>query len=146
MGVFIDYSFHIECSEAELVERLRRLRRKLCQLPFKSVSRVLRVNPAYLPVPLKLLPKHGFPLPPAVRARLRGKLGTKHDELCLYAASGHFMLVPVELQKKFFEPAVRFSKTTTLWKHDDLPEKIEASMSLTFFRMAFAVELASVML
>jgi hypothetical protein len=146
MGIFIDYAFHIECSEAELRERLRRLRRKLRQLPFDSVSRVLRVNPAYQPLQLKLLPEHGYPLPPAVRRRLRGKLGTDHDELCHLAAPCCFMLVPDKLQRKFYQPALRFSKTTTLWREDELPEEIFVPYSLTFYRQAFALELAGVML
>ncbi len=146
MGVFIDYAFHIECSEEELRERMRRLRRKLRQLPFDSVSRVLRVNPAYQPLQLKLLPEHGYPLPPAVRRRLRGKLGTVHDELCHLAAPCCFMLVPNKLQQKFYRPALRFSKTTTLWREDELPEEIFVPYSLTYYRLAFALELAGVML
>src|SRR5262245_3469121 len=86
MGVYIDYAFQIECSEEELLERLRRLRRRLRGLPFDSVSRVLRVNPAYQPLQLQLLPDHGFSLPPPVKRRLAGKLGTRHDELCHLAA------------------------------------------------------------
>jgi len=146
MGVFIDYAFHIECSEKELLERMRRLRRKLRQLPFDSVSRVLRVNPAYQPLQLKLLPEHGYPLPPAVRRRLRGKLGTDHDELCHLAAPCAFMLVRDELQHTFYQPALHFSKTTTLWREEELPEKIFVPYSLTYYRLAFALELAGVML
>ena len=52
MGIFIDYAFHNECSEEELLARLCRLRRKLLKLPFDHVSRVLRVDPVYLAVPL----------------------------------------------------------------------------------------------
>jgi hypothetical protein len=146
MGVFIDYAFHIECSEKVLLERLRRLRRKLKQLPFDSVSRILRVDPAYQPLPLKLLPQHGFPLPPAVQRRSRGKLGTGHDELCHLAAPPCFMHVPDDLQHKFYEPALQFSKTTTLWKEDELPKELGFPGSLMFYRMAFILELSAVML
>src|SRR5438067_1728055 len=131
MGVFIDYAFHIQCSEEELLERMRRLRRKLRQLPFESVSRVLRVNPAYQPLQLKLLTEHGYQLPQAVHRRLRGKLGTTHDELCHLAAPCSFMLVPEKLQHKFYGPALQFSKTTTLWREDELPEEIFVPFSLT---------------
>jgi hypothetical protein len=146
MGVFIDYAFHIECSEEELLERMRRLRRKLQQLPFDSVSRVLRVNPAYQPLQLRLLTQHGYTLPAAVRRRLRGKFGTDHDELCHMAAPCAFMLVPKKLEHKFLQPALQFSKTTTLWREDELPEELGVPFSLTFYRMAFVLELASVML
>jgi hypothetical protein len=145
MGVFIDYAFHCECSEEELRARLRRLRRKLRQLPFDSVSRVLRVNPAYQPLQLKLLTEHGYPLPRAVERRLRGKLGTNHDELCRLAAPCVFMQVPEELQRKFYEPARQFARTTTLWREDQLPEEIFVPYSLTFYRQAFVLELTSVM-
>ena len=146
MGIFIDYAFHIECSEEELLGKMRRLRRKLRQLPFDSVSRVLRVNPAYQPLQLKLLPENGYPLPPAVRRRLQGKLGTRHDELCHLAAPVCFMQVPEELEEKFYQPAMDFAQTTTLWRMDGLPEKIFVPYSLTFYRLAFALELAGVML
>src|SRR5262249_45091608 len=136
MGVFIDYAFHSECSQDELLERLRRLRRKLRQLPFDSVSPILRVSPADQPLQLKLLPEHGYPLPPAVRRRLRGKLGTAYDERCLLAAPCCFLLVPEELQRKFYEPALHFAKTTTLWREEDLPEEIFVPYSLTYYRMA----------
>src|ERR1700674_1547865 len=108
MGVFLNYAFHIECAEADLLERMRRLRSKLKQLPFDSVSRVLRVDPAYQSVQLALLPAHGSPLPRALSGRLRGKLGPRHDDLCHLAAPTCFMLVPEELQRKFYEPAIQF--------------------------------------
>jgi hypothetical protein len=146
VGVFIDYAFHIECSEDELLERMRRLQRKLRRLPFDSVSRVLRVNPAYQPLQLKLLTQHGYELPPAVRRRLRGKLGTDHEELCHLAAPCALMLVPDKLQRKYLQPVLQYAKTTTLWREEELPEKIEVPYSLTFYRRAFVIELASVML
>jgi len=146
MGVFLNYAFHIECAEAELLERMRRLRRKLKQLPFDSVSRILRVDPAYQPMPLRLLQKHGYVLPKAVSRRLRGKLDTRHGELCLVAAPPCFVHVPDELQDKFYEPAVQFAKTTTLWREEDLPEKIVVPRSWTFFRFGFIMELTAVML
>ncbi len=62
MGIYIDYAFQAKCSEEELVARLRRLRRKLLQLPFDQVSRVLRVNPVYQSLPLRLLSEHGYQL------------------------------------------------------------------------------------
>jgi hypothetical protein len=145
LGVFIDYAFHAECSEQELVVALRRLRRKLQRLPFDSVSRVLRVDPAYSSMPLRLLTNHGFELPAAVQRRLRGKFGTDHDELCLLAAPPVEMLVPERLVKRFYKPALDFSRTTKLWRQDDLPEKINAG-SITWYRPGFAMSLADVML
>jgi hypothetical protein len=47
VGVYINYAFRAECSEEELLERLRRLRRKLTKLPFRSVGKLQRVDPAY---------------------------------------------------------------------------------------------------
>jgi hypothetical protein len=44
VGIYIDYAFRCECSEEELLDRLRRLRRKLEELPFRSVSKLLRVD------------------------------------------------------------------------------------------------------
>jgi hypothetical protein len=146
MGIFIDYAFHDECSEEELVTRLRRLRRKLIKLPFDHVSRVLRVDPVYLAVPLRLLVKNGYELPPAVHTRLSGKFGTHHDELAHLVAPPCFMLVPDELEDRFYKPAVEFSRTTDLWREDELPEKIAVGRQMTFYRLAFALELAGVML
>ncbi len=146
MGVFIDYAFHIDCSEKELLERMHRLQRKLRRLPFDSVSPILRVNPAYQTIPFRQLAKQGFKLPPAVARRLRGKLGTQHDERCLMAAPPCFLAIPDELQKQFYQPAVEFRKTTTLWREEELPEKISIPYSLTYFRGGIAMELAAVML
>jgi hypothetical protein len=146
MGVYIDYTFRAECSEEELLERLRRLRRKLKKLSFRSVGRIRRVDPAYGPVPIKLLQKHGYPLPPAVAKRLRGKLGTKHDELCHWAAPPTFIGIAQKLEAKFERPAVHFAKTTDLSRYKDLPAKLDIPYSFTFYRLAFAVELANVML
>lgn len=146
MGVFIDYAYHIECSEAELLKRLTRLRGKLCKLPFDSVSEVLPVDPAYHSLILKLLPEHGYPLPPAVQSRVEGKLRTSHDELCFWAAPPIFMLVPPELEKRFYQPAEAFAKKTKLWREEDLPKEISFPHSFTYFRQAFVLELAGVML
>jgi len=146
MGIFIDYAFHADCSERQLLERMRRLRRRLLTLPFDSVSQVLPVNPAYQPLLVELLPKHGYPLPAAVRRRVRGKLRTKHDELCFLAAPPVLMHVPDELLRRFYEPALEFCRTTTLWREDQLPEKLDVPYCLTYYRAAFALELASVML
>jgi hypothetical protein len=47
--------------------------------------------------------------------------------------------------EKFLQPAFDFSKTTTLWRADDLPKEIYVPYGLTFYRMAFVLELTSVM-
>jgi hypothetical protein len=146
MGVFIDYAFRAECSEEELLERLRRLRRKLKKLSFRSVGKILRVDPAYEPLPIKLLQEHGYPLPPAVAKRLRGKLDTKHREWCHLAAPPAFLRVPKKVEEQFYRPALQFAKNTDLWRYTDLPAKLEVPYSFTFFRLAFAMEMANVML
>jgi hypothetical protein len=146
MGVYIDYAFRTECSEEELLERLRKLRRKLKKLSFHSVAKIRRVDPAYGPVPIKLLQKHGYTLPPAVAKRLRGKLGTQHDELCHWAAPPTFISVPQKVEEQFYRPALQFAKTTDLWHDEDLPARIDVPFSMTFYRLAFALELANVML
>jgi len=148
MGVFIDYSFKIRCSEQELLERMGRLREKLMRLPFESVSEVFSVDPAYQSLPLNMLRKSGYVFPQAVSERLEGKLGGKHDELCHLAAPCAMMCVPKKLEWQFLKPAVDFSEKTTLWRNEDLPEKVgdPPFRTITFFRMAFAIELASVML
>jgi hypothetical protein len=145
MGFHIHYAFHGECPDDELLRR-RRLRRKLQKLPFDSVSRVLRVNAAYFPLPLHMLIRHGYSLLPAVRRRLRGKLDTRHADRCFLAAPPGFVLVPDKLEHRFFQPAVAFAKGTPPWRNEDLPEKIGDEGSLTYFRMGFAVELAGVLL
>ena len=145
MGVFIDYAFHAECPEEELVKRLRRLRGKLAKLPFDSVSRVHRVDPAFQSLPISLLPESGFPLPKAVQDRLEGKMSRRHEDLRDMAAPTSLMLVPKELQLKFFRPALEFSKTTDLWRPEDLPEKVDVPFCLTYYRRAFELELAGVM-
>jgi hypothetical protein len=61
VGVFIDYAFRSVCSEEELLERLRRLRRKLKKLPFRSVGKLQRVDPAYRGMQLKVLEHHPQP-------------------------------------------------------------------------------------
>ena len=146
MGVFIDYAFRAECSEEELLERLRRLRRKQKKLPFRSVGKLQRVDPAYGGLQLKVLEQHGYSLPPAVAKLLRGKFGTAHDDLCHLAAPPTLMCVPQKLQEQFYRPAVQFSKTTDLWRYEDLPEEIYVPFGLTYYRLAFALELANVML
>jgi hypothetical protein len=146
VGVYIDYAFHSDCSEEGLLDRLRRLRRKLKKLSFRTVGKVQRVDPVYGSLPIKLLQKHGYPLPAAVEKRLRGKLGTEHDELCFWAAPPTLMCVPQKLQARFYRPALRFAKRTDLWRYEDLPAKIDVPYSLTYYRLAFAVEMANAML
>jgi hypothetical protein len=82
-------------------------------------------------LPIKLLPQHGYALPSAVAKRVRGKLGTKHDELCHWAAPPTLMGVPEKLQAQFYRPALQFAKTTDLWRYEDLPAKIDVPVSLT---------------
>ena len=150
MGVFIDYAFKAECDEPELLGRMNRLRERLLQLPFDSVSPVTTVDPAYEWLQLDMLTKSGYALPEAVRSRIEGKFGTIHDELCLMAAPIVMMLVPEGLRHRFMEPALRFMETTKLWRKEDFedfPEKLSDALgSLTLSRGAFAMEMASVML
>jgi hypothetical protein len=54
MGVKVDYAFHAECSEPDLRDRLRELRRKVMRLPLASVSKIKRLNPVYQGMPVQL--------------------------------------------------------------------------------------------
>jgi hypothetical protein len=59
------------------------------------------------------------------------------------------MCVPKKLEWQFMRPAIKFSETTTLWRNEDLPEELgdpPPFRSLVYFRAAFAIELASVMI
>ena len=55
MGVCIDYSFHAESPEEELLARLRRLRQRVSRLPLRRVGRIVRLDPAYESMPLEHL-------------------------------------------------------------------------------------------
>lgn len=147
MGVFLDYAFHCECSEKELLGRLRRLHKRLKTLPFDSVSKILRVNPVYQIIVHGLLESEGHKLPPEVRKRVNRKMGTDHDDWCALAAPTIFRLVPKELQLRFYQPARDYIATTTLWKEEELPEKVSDPLGvLTYPRGAIAMEYASIML
>lgn len=145
MGVFLDYAFQFRGSQADLLARLRRLRTRLKKLPFHEVGPIRRVDPAYSGMPLKMLERAGFVFPPAVARRLKGKLGTSYDELCLYAAPPSFMCTPRKLQLEFTKPAAMFSRSTDLWSWHDLPDGLE-SFNWSCNRAYLAFELANVML
>jgi hypothetical protein len=145
MGVFIDYSFYAECPEAELLTRLRRLRRKVARLPLAGVGRIKRLDPVYQDMPLDVLREQGYRLPAAVQARLKGKSSLDYRTRCGFAAPMVLMLLPKKLQHRFMRPALELLKTTDLWNEDDLPEAVNLG-SITLFRPAFACALADVML
>ena len=145
MGVYIDYSFHAECPEPELLERLRQLRRKVTRLPLAKVGKITRLDPVYQGMPLRLLRKQGYRLPSAVKARLKGKSSRDYVLQCGLAAPVVSIQVPRKLERRFMEPAVELVKTTDLWNEADLPEKVECG-SITVFRRGFAFALADVML
>ena len=145
MGIFVDYSFYAECPEAEMLARLRRLRRKVARLPLASVSRIKCLDPVYQDMPLDMLREHGYRLPAAVKARLRGKTSRDYCMQCGFAAPMVKMLVPKKLQRRFMRPAVELLKTTDSWSEADLPEELRWG-SITLFRQAFAFALADVML
>jgi len=145
MGVYIDYSFHAECPESELLARLRQLRRKVARLPLARVGRIKRLDPVYQDMPLHLLRKQGYRLPAAVKARLKGKSSREYRVQCGLATPIAFMQVPQKLERRFVEPAVKFMKTTDLWNEADLPAKVEYG-SITIFRRGFALAMAQVML
>jgi hypothetical protein len=46
-----------------------------------------------------------------VAKRVRGKLGTEHNELCHWAAPPTLMSVPETPQEQFYRPALQFAKT-----------------------------------
>lgn len=145
MGVYVDYSFYAECSEPELRDRLRQLRRKVMRLPLASVGKIKRLDPVYQGMPLQLLRDYGYRLPSAVKARLKGKSSRKYCMQCGLVAPPVMMQVPRELQLRFLEPAHEFTQTTDLWKESNLPEKIGCG-SITIFRGGFSFALADVML
>jgi hypothetical protein len=145
MGVYVSYSFYAECSESELLARLRQFRRKLVRLPLARVSRIKRLDPVYPGMPLHLLRERGYRLPAAVKARLKGKTSRDYNMQCGLAAPPVSILVPRELEYRFMEPAIELVKTTDLWNEPDLPEKVEYG-SMTIFRRGFAFALAEVML
>jgi hypothetical protein len=145
MGVYIDYSFYAECPEAELLTRLRRLRRKVAGLPLARVGRIKRLDPVYQDMPLDILRRRGHHLPAAVNARLKGKSSRDYCMQCGLAAPMASTLVPKKLQRQFMRPAIELLRTTDLWSEADLPEQVQWG-SITFFRDGFAFALADVML
>jgi hypothetical protein len=145
MGVYIDYSFYVQCPESELLTRLRQLRKKVARLPLARVGKIMRLDPVYQGMPLHILREQGYRLPAAVQARLRGKSSREYRIQCTLAASPASMLVPQKLERRFMQPAIELVKTTDLWNEADLPDKVEYG-SITIFRKGFAFALADVML
>ena len=145
MSIFINYGYTAECSEEDLAARLERLRRKFRKLPFKSVGKVRHLDPAFQNLPLRELKAHGYPLPAAVEERIAG-LSREHIELCHWVAPPALIEVPDKVQAGFFKPAVKFSKETDLWRESDVPAKLQVGFCLTYYRLAFTLEFANVML
>jgi hypothetical protein len=145
MGIFIDYNYQVECPEADLVERMGRLREKLLGLPFDSVSPVIAVEPVYQPLYLRMLSEHGGTIPECVQERITNLTEVHHD-WCHMVAPPVFMHLPKETKERFFRPAFDFCKTTKLWRPEDLPEQISDGICLKLYRFAFELEFASVML
>jgi hypothetical protein len=145
MGVYVDYSFHAECTDDELLDRLRQLRRKLKKLPLARLGKIKRLDPVYQGLHLHALREQGYKFPAAVNARLRGKYSRSYRIQCGLAAPPTHLHVPRELQLQCLKPAHEFVQTTDLWNSADLPEKVEFGQ-LTIFRGAFAFALADVML
>ena len=94
MGVYLDYSFYAECPEAELLTRLRRLRRKVARLPLARVGRIKRLDPVYQDMPLDILREQGYRLPATVQARLKGKSSRDYCMQGGFAAPMVSMLLP----------------------------------------------------
>jgi hypothetical protein len=145
MGIYIDYSFHAECTERELLAGLRQLRRKVVRLPLAHVGRIRRLDPVYEGMPIQLLREQGFRFPEPVKKRLKGKSSREYRILCGLAAPMVSIHVPKKLEHKFMEPAIEFLKTTDLWNEADLPKEVECG-SITIYRRGFAFALANVML
>ena len=145
MGIYLDYSFHAECTDDELLHRLRQLRRKVKKLPLASVGKIKRLDPVYQGLYLHVLREQGFKFPAAVKTRLRGKYSRSYGIQCGLAAPPTHLHVPRELQLQCLKPAHEFIQTTDLWNSADLPEKVQFGQ-LTIFRGAFNFALADVML
>lgn len=145
MGIFIHYSFHAECSGADLVDRLRGLRHKVKRMRLARVDRIKHMDPVYQPMPLTLLREHGYRLPTAVKDRLKGKTSRDYGLKCLAAAPPAQFLVAEDLELKFIQPALAFVKNNNVFNEADLPEKIEYG-SMTYYRRGFSLALADVML
>ena len=133
MGIYLDYSFHAECTDDELLHRLRQLRRKVKKLPLASVGKIKRLDPVYQGLYLHVLREQGYKFPAAVKTRLRGKYSRSYGIQCGLAAPPTHLHVPRELQLQCLKPAHEFIQTTDLWNSADLPEEVQFGQ-LTIFR------------
>jgi hypothetical protein len=97
MGIYVDYVLRAEGTEAEVRERLERVRARCLDLPLRTVGDVLRVAPIYNIMVLSLFEKLGHTLPAAVAAPyhqaeedrdhgVQGMLLEGHDNCGYYAS------------------------------------------------------------
>jgi hypothetical protein len=150
MSVSISAGWKAECSEAELVEKLKRLRRRIKAMDVRSVSRVIRVDPVCDPIAIRFLEKGNIVLPPVVQAALDQRTPRderKHADWCI-------MLSPYLIDRKikkslldrFYKPLTDFLDSPHgLWNEADLPEQV-TSGSLTTFRKGFSAAFANALL
>jgi len=151
MGVFVDYALRAEGTEDDVRARLERVRQRCLDLPLRSVGDVLRVEPIYNSINVKLLRKEGYVLPEAIAGRIRGAEADVNYGLRCYAF-GLFAgrLLSESDLKRFLAAPDELIESTDLWRKEDLPEELSQSAGgrkhYTINRAAIEFELASILL
>lgn len=145
MGIYVNYSLKAEGADADVLARLRRLRKRFLKLPGVKVGRIVRLDPVYNRLNLDKLKSAGYRFPKPIRDRLKGKESTPYAVNCHLVGNVDWMDAPKKLLKRYYQPVEDFIKTTRLWNEEDLPEKLSCG-GLTIYRKGFSYELASVML
>jgi hypothetical protein len=145
MGIYVNYSLKAEASDAEVLARLRRLRKRCLKLPLVNVGKILRIDPVFNRMCLDAFEHAGYRVPKPVRARWKARRSKEHGIHCLLVGNPDWMDLPKKLLKRFYQPAEDFIKTTRIWQDEDLPKEVKYG-SWTFFRKGIAMEFASVML
>jgi hypothetical protein len=152
MGIYVDYTLRAEGSDETVRDRLEAVRGRCLDLPLKAVGDVLRVEPVYNPIVLRMLQSQGYSLPEAIAQRLREvEADRDHGTRCISFAP---MLIP-ELPKRQFErylaPAFELMDRTDLWVKEGLPDKLGEKTPFGFSpftvnRRAIELEFASILL
>ncbi len=71
MGIHVDYVFHFEGTEAELRERMERVRQQALDLPVAAVGEIVRLEPVINTIAVITMEMTGIKPPPLVAERMK---------------------------------------------------------------------------
>jgi hypothetical protein len=145
MGIYVNYTLIAEGADADILARLRSLRKRFLKLRGVKVGKILRLDAIFNEICLEAFERAGYRVPKPIRDRWNVPRCKEHGVRCILVGNPDWMNLPKKLLNRYYRPAEDFIKKTDLWQEKDLPDKVTYG-SWIFSRKGIEMEFASTML